>query len=247
MRSLLILWTCALVAWIFTPSVSCLGSTDFYLYQDTDLDGLFDNRIHFKGDLEKELQRFQPTSPVGAADTCWQHVLINILRINCYNDPPCPSGYVCRHTGSFDISFIFSASPCSCFSLSGERQKQRYLFMPTGRDNMYKRIPISGEKLDELLFSKFEIVEEEKGQRCDQSFGVEYTIGCWEDWFCPFGECQNNPDAHTTDIIAWEPLCECYVDCAVPALSHWGLVCLVVLLGAAAVSMTLRRRKAAIL
>ena len=225
------------------PVVLSFGSNDFYLYQDTNSDGTFDNRIHFRGDLQAELSKYKSKSSI---DTCWRHVELWIYSVDCGNQPPCSPGYSCDWTGSTWIAFYFSTAPCSCITVQSEQTGDSHIYMKTNKDNIYSQIPVGGREFNKMLFNQYQVVKEDKNlQRCDASFTVHYSLVCQSTWYCPSNTCQRNPNAYITSIIALEPLCECHYLGPPPGntLSKEGVICLLVLLIVATAFIMLRRQK----
>ncbi|MGB8658245.1 MAG: hypothetical protein WCE90_10750 [Candidatus Zixiibacteriota bacterium] len=237
---------CLFGALIVIPYISSIASNDFYLYQDSNGDGTFDHRIHFKGDLMKELARFQTKSIV---DTCWRNVDIWIIHITCGNSPPCPSGYSCDWTGSTAVAFYFNMAPCTCFTAEAERSRQAGdgpVYMATTDSNHYRQIAPSASEFNAFLMSSFRVVQDQdEATRCDASFTIWDNIICESNWFCPWHTCEQDSGAFVTGMVTLEPLCECnYVGPPPgPVLSHWGLVCLLVLLSASAVFLFMKRHR----
>jgi hypothetical protein len=218
-------------------------SKSFYLYQDTDRDGVFDHRVHFQGDLASQLRTFETTATV---DTCWQWVNINILYVTCGNAPPCPPGYSCWSTGSEAVGFVFDDPPCSCFAPGKQGRTAGLVYFASKQAGYYKRLPISAKEFENLLFEEFSVTDDGTKQRCDDEFSVTYDLWCSSDWFCPGGLCQRDPDVFPTGLVALEPLCECHYNGGPQGsvLSPLGLVCLCLLLLLVSVyAMAIRKRR----
>ncbi len=244
MRTSRIIWLSILSSLFFIPFISSLASNDFYLYQDTNKDGIFDSRIHFRGDLMTELSKYENKSSI---DTCWRYVGIEIYNVHCGNDPPCPYSYSCEWTGSIAFVYYFSAAPCSCLAGQATTEGEDHIYIGTRQKNVYSQIPVSGLEFNNLLFSKFQVVEEEKNtQRCDASFGIDYNLICEPTWYCPSHTCYKNPSVYITNIITLEPICECHYYNPPPTgnvLSKEGFICLLVLLIATTIFIMLRKHK----
>jgi hypothetical protein len=242
MRPVALISLVVLLSLVFIPSVSALGSNDFYLYQDTNGDGTFDHRTHFRGDLQAELSKYENKSSI---DTCWRHVEIEIYNVHCGNDPPCPYSGNCQWTGSIALVYYFSAAPCSCTATQATQEGEDHIFIGTRQNNVYSQIPISGLEFKNLLFGKFQVVEEEKNtQRCDASFSIDYNLICEPTWYCPSHTCYRNPNVYITQIITLEPICEChYYTPPGHTLSKEGVICLMVLIILTTVFVMLRKQK----
>lgn len=233
---------CILGGLLIVPFISSLASNDFYLYQDTNKDGIFDSRIHFRGDLMTELSKYENKSSI---DTCWRWVDMIIYGVDCGNDPPCSYGYYCEWTGSIAFAFTYSAAPCTCITTKATQEGEDHIYIGTKQKNVYSQIPVSGLEFNNLLFSKFQVVEEKKNlQRCDASFTIHYSLQCLSNWFCPSYTCQPNPNAYITGIYTYEPICECnYYPHDGPVLSPKGFICLIILLIATTIFIIHRRQK----
>lgn len=191
----------------------------------------------------KELIKYVTISTV---DTCWLNVYFSFYGIDCYNDPPCPTCYSCEPTGIINVIPIFNCAACSCFTSNAQQEERGYVFIPTEQENRYRQIPMTALQFNDFLFGNFQVVEQGKRIRCDDSFALYQNIWCDPSWYCPSGACARNPDCFVTELIVLEPLCECYYtggpEC--PVLSQWGLGCLLVMLIVTTIFIMVKRQKA---
>jgi len=243
MKSIWVIRLCIFCALIVAPFISSFASDDFYLYQDINNDQKFEHRIHFKGDLMRELSKYEKASTI---DACSSTVDLYIEDIDCYNRPPCPINSDCEWNGSKAVALFWNPSACACFPQQTKQGEQGYVYMATNQGTLYRQIPMTAVEFNNFLFSNFQVVQDQlEEQRCDDGFTVYYQWWCGSTWYCPSGSCKKNPDAYVNQIIALKPLCECYYYTPeIPAFSQWGYMCLVVMLIATTVFILLRKQKA---
>ena len=231
---------CMLLGLLMVPFISSFASDDFYMYQDTNRDGIFDNRVHFRGDLNAFLSKYEDKSSI---DTCWRHVEMVIYSVDCGNDPPCSYGYYCAWTGSIAFGFEYSAAPCTCIGGQATQEGEEHVYIKTKQNNVYSQVPVNGLEFNDLLFRKFQVVDDEKNlQRCDASFTIHYSLVCYSSWYCPSHTCILNPSVYITRVYTYAPICECYYyGPSGHILSKEGVICLLVLL--IATTIIIMRRK----
>ena len=213
------------------------AADEFLYYGDTDMDGKFDTRDHFEGDLISVINSVYP-SALSESTECDLSVHA-AFTITCLHVPPCPAEQPrCLPPQNLAVfSFGTDQQACACF-VGGAGSSSAYL---QSAAQAYRQLPVEESFLDFLLQNFTLVNQTTGGELCDGQIGVDYTLDC-DGFSCdPVGGICDETGATVDWIITNLPACNCYA--GAPTLTQYGLIALLVVLAGVATWVVIKRRR----
>jgi len=226
------------VALAAIPGSKAFAASEFLYYGDSNLDGKFDTRYHFEGDLIDVLNSLYPS----ALDVECREKALASFTITCLNIPPCPGEEPrCLPPNNLAVmAFGTDKLVCDCEASRGGNSCSYAI--SDFKTNLYRLLSMDGSFLD-FLHQNFNLVSQTTGaELCDDEILVGYAFDCNPDWYCDADSVCEEQGAALEWIITNLPACNCY-SVEMPTLTQWGLIALLIILASIATWVVLKRRR----